>query len=137
MKLPNLRRLFYTDFEPQYQKLIDQLSYTINTGFESLNNMSNNNVSIRDNLLASVRDVTVVVSANGTPTSTTSFTVDNANPIDGLAVIKVTNSTNSTVFPTGAVQITYTQNGNKVIINNITGLVVGNQFVVRVLAYLT
>lgn len=137
MKVPSLRRLYYTDFEQQYQKLVEQMSYTINTSFESIIQALNNNISIRDNLLASVRDVTLTVDATGTPTSTSVFSIDNSNPIDGLMIIRAASIAKTTVYPTGSIFITYVQNGSVVTIANVTGLPANVQFTVRILAFLT
>src|SRR5271165_5097735 len=114
MKLPAYKRLFYNDFPQEAQKIIEQLSYTINNGFEGLFNVINNNISLRDNLFVSVRDITVNVDATGKPTSTAVFSVDNNNPIDGTQVIKATNQTNSQTYPTSGIFLSYSQNGNKV-----------------------
>ena len=137
MKLPAYKRIYYTDFPQEDQEIIEQLSYTINNGFEGVYNALNNGLSLEDNLDVSVKDVLITVDATGIPTSPTSYTVTNSNPIDGTQVIRALNQTNSTVFPTGGIFISYTQSGNKVTINNITGLPANNQFSVRIISYLT
>lgn len=137
MKLPSFKRLFYTDFEADFQALVEQLSNTINQGFETLYNALNNNLTLSDNLAASVKDVTLSVDSTGRPTSPTAFTISNSNTISGLQVLKATNNTNATVYPTGGIFITYTQSSNQITINNITGLPVNNQFSIRVVAFLT
>lgn len=137
MKLPSFKRLYYTDYPKENQELVEQMSYTINNGFESINDTLDNNVSLRDNLFATVRDVDVSTDASGNPTSTAAFSVDNSNPIDGLTVIKHTNKTNSLGYPTSGISISYTQSGTKVTINNVTGLIPNNVYSLRVVAYLT
>lgn len=136
-KLPSFKRIFYTDFPKDYQSLVEQLSYTINQGFDALFNALNNNLTLNDNLAVTVKDITVSVNATGTPTSSTGFTVSNSNTIAGVQVIKATNNTNPTIYPTSGVFITYTQSGNLITINNIAGLPANNQFTLRVVAYLT
>lgn len=137
MLLPSFKRLYKTDFEQQYQSLVDQLSYTINNGFESLYNLANKNISIKDNLLASIRDVNVTVDANGIPVGGASFAIDNSNTIVGLEVLKNTNTTSPTVFPTSGITINYTQSGTKIGIDHVTGLPANNAFVLRIIAYLS
>lgn len=137
MKLPNFKRIYYTDYPEDAQKIIEQLSYTINNGFESLFNAVNKGLTLRDNLSTSVRDVAITVDANGKPLSATSFGIDNANTIDGLQVIRASNQSNGVAFPSGGIFISYTQSGKKVTIDNITGLPANNQFSIRVIAYLT
>lgn len=137
MKLPSFKRVFYTDYQKDFQQVIEQLSYTINQGFENLYNALNNNLTLADNLAVTVRDVTLTAGADGTPTSTASFTISNSNTISGLQVIRVTTSNGSTVYPTAGIFISYTQSANSITVNHITGLPAGTQFVVRVVAYLT
>lgn len=136
-KLPAYKRIYYNDFAKEAQETIEQLSYTVNNAFEGIFNSLNKNINIRDNLAVSVRDVTVNVDANGVPLSTLTFGVDNNNPIDGILVIRALNQTNNNVFPTGGIFITYSQTGTKITINNITGLLPNNTFLVRVIAFLT
>lgn len=137
MKLPNLKRIYYTDYEQQYQKLVEQLSYTVNTTFESIIQALNNNISIRDNLLASVRDITFAVDSTGAPTSPTAFSIDNTNAIDGTQVIRAVSNAKTVIYPTSGIFISYSQNGSKITIINITGLPANVQFTIRVIAYLT
>jgi|SRR5271165_3677160 len=137
MKLPNFKRLSFSDYPKEYKSLIDQLSYTINNGFESLFNALQNNISIRDNLFASVKDFSVSVTAAGVPSAATAIVISNQNPIDGLIVIKATNQTNSTVYPTGGIWVSYNQTGSKVSITNVSGLPANNNFTLRVIAFLT
>lgn len=137
MKIPSFKRIVYTDFPNQFQQLVEQLSYTINNGFENIQNVLNNNVSLRDNFYASVKDVTLTVNSAGVPLSTAAFSIDNSNPVDGLYVIRAINNTNASVFPTSGIFISYTQSGAKVTINSITGLPANNSYTIRVIAYLT
>ena len=137
MRIPNLKRLYYTDFEQQYQKLVEQMSYTINTTFETIIQALNNNISIRDNLLASVKDITLSVDSTGKPTSPAAFSISNTNPIDGTLVIRAVPSSNTVVYPTGAPFITYSQNASTVTIVNITGLPANIPFTIRIVAFLT
>jgi hypothetical protein len=137
MILPAYKRIYYTDFPKDSQPAMEQLSYTVNNAFEGIFSALNNGLNLSDNLAVSVKDITVNVDANGNPLSTLSFSIANTNTISGVQVIRALNQTNNSVFPTTAPWITYTQNGNKIIINNITGIPVGNTFLVRVIAYLT
>lgn len=136
-KLPAYKRVYYTDFPKDSQPAMEQLSYTINNAFEGIFGALNNGLNLADNLSVSVRDLTVNVDATGNPLSTLSFGIDNANPITGVIVIRAANQTNTAGFVTGAPFISYTQNGNKVTVNNITGIPSGNTFSVRVVAFLT
>lgn len=136
-RLASFKRLYKVDFAKEYQGLVDQLSFTINNGFESLFNALNNNISIRDNLLAAVKDVSVTVDSAGNPAGTTSFGISNANPIDGTMVIRATNKSSTTVYPTSGIFVSYTQSGNSITITNVTGLPANIPFIIRIVAFLT
>lgn len=137
MKLPSFKDLIYTDYPQQFQSLIEQLSNSINVSMDGIINALNNNLNFEDNFLASISTVTISVNSSGTPTSTAAFTVDNTNPIDGLLIVSAINQTNSTTYPTSGVFISFTQSGNKVTINNITGLPPSNTFSIKIIALLT
>jgi hypothetical protein len=137
MKLPSYNRLFFTDFPTQFKSLVEQLSNTINNSFDSIFSALGNNISLRDNLLCSVKDVNVRVNTNGIPTSTTSFSISNSNTIDGLIIIKAVNSTNSSIYPLAGIFISYTQKGNIITITNVTGLPINNTFNLRIVTFLT
>lgn len=115
--------------------MIEILTPTINNGVEVLYEALNNNVSIRDNIDCTVRDVQLSVNTQGIPVGLTTFTVNSNNRVDGCQVIKVENLTNSGVYLTSGPFITYSQIDNRITINHITGLVPGNNYTIRVIAY--
>lgn len=135
--LPTYKRIYYTDFPKDSQAAMEQLSYTVNNAFEGIFSALNNNLNLSDNLAVSVKDLTVNVDANGNPTSALTFVISNTNPVSGVIVIKASNQTNTSTYVTGAPFISYTQTGNKITVNNITGIPTGNTFAVRVVAFLT
>lgn len=136
MKLQSFRRLLKTDFEQQYQGLIDKLASVLNIDIESVYNVLNKNVSISDNILCTVKDVTVTVDATGTPTQQTQFSLDSqVTKVLGTQVIYAINNTNSTSYPTGGIFISFTPTTTGVLINNITGLVANNSYTLRIIAY--
>lgn len=134
MRLQNFKRLFKGDFPVQFQDLVDRLSYTINHGFELLFDALNNKLTFRDNFLATVKDVEVELDATGAPKKQTSMSLNFTNRVDGCFVIRAENLTNTGTYPTGAIFITFTQNENGIIFNNITGLQSDNVYKLRVVA---
>jgi hypothetical protein len=136
MKLPSFIRLSYSDFPSQFQTLVDQLSYTINNGFDGLYQALSNGLTLRDNLAATIKDVTISVDATGKPQSTAAFTVANTTTIEGTQVIRAINGSNNNLYPTGGIFISYTQTGNKISIDNVAGLPASTSFTLRVVAYL-
>lgn len=136
-KIPGFKRLTYTDFPKQFQPVIEQLSYTINTTFDNILATLNNGVTLRDNLFVTVKDVNVTVDTFGIPTTTTAFAISNTNPIDGLLVTRAVSQKSANIFPTGGVFVSYSQLSSKVTITNVTGLPANAPFSLRIVAFLT
>lgn len=128
MKLQSYRNIKREDFDPQYQGLIDRLSFTINSSFESLFNTLNGQTSLKDNILCSVNTFTATVDSTGKPTSTIKFTTSLINGIAGVTVISAVSSTNTPIYPIGTPFISFTKSANIITINNITGLPAGTSF---------
>src|ERR1039457_6206065 len=128
MKLPSFKRLYSGDYDKQYKSLIETISLSLNNGIEALYSSLNNGLTLRDNMKASVKDVVLTLDATGAPTSPTSFKLDFTGQIDGVNVLSANNLTNASIYPTGAPFISFTQAGNSVTVNNVTGLQSGNQY---------
>jgi len=135
MLLPSFKRLYKGDYEATYQKLVDQLAVSLNIGLESLYSALSKNVSLKDNIRCTVKDLTITVNASGTPTSSTQFALDIPGQIIGTQVIYAINTTNSAVYPTGGIFISFTQTSTGILISNITGLPANQAFTIRVVAY--
>lgn len=135
MRLPSWKQIISTDYAKQFQSLVAQLSLSINNGVNVLYNALNNNLTIRDNFLATVVDVLVTVDANGKPTQATAFKLNTTTNIDFVLVGRVTNQTNSASYPPGGVMISGVQANNIFNINNVTGLAPGQQYSLRVIAF--
>lgn len=135
MKLSNFKRIISTDFEEEDQKLIELLGRNLNDGIDGLYFALNNKLTFEDNFLASVKDIEVTVGATGTPTTRTSILLSNNLPVKGTFVISAINKTNATSYPTAAPFISFTQNGTTLFIDNITGLVANNRYIVRFIAF--
>lgn len=137
MKLPNFKRLVYNDFSKEFQTLIEQLSYSINNPIETIVSAFSNNISLRDNILCNVKDLDITVDANGVPTTTAALSITNANPIDGMVVLRANSPANSTVMPNGGVFLSYSQNGARLTIDHVTGLPANQAFSLRIVIFLT
>lgn len=135
MRLPSFKRLVKNDFDEDDKPFVEKFSYFFNNGVEALYNVLNKNVSLKDNILGVVKDVTVTVDSTGKPTNSTSFPLDISNKIIGLNVLRVDNNTNASGYPTGGVFVSWTQDGKNIFINHITGLVANNSYNVRVIVY--
>jgi len=107
----------------------------LNNGIEVLYNALNKEITLRDNIKCTVRDITVVVDANGTPRQNSTFLLDTSGRVEGCIVISALNVTNSSVYPTGGIFLSFTQNTTSVIINNITGLQPNQSYSLRIVAF--
>lgn len=135
MKLSNFKRIISTDFEEQYQSLIERLGRSLNDGIDGLYFALANKLTFEDNFLATVKDVEVTVGTNGNPINRTSILLNNGLPVKGAFVIGATNRTNAAAYPTAAPFISFTQNGTTLFIDNVTGLQPNNRYVIRFIAF--
>lgn len=123
MRIPNQKRLDKQNFDDQYGELIDTLAFTVNNDGEVVFNVLNRNVSLKDNVFCTVREVQVILDANGIPKNTASFQLDITNMrVLGCVVLKAVNAKISTTYPSGSPFLNYTQTTNIVTINHVTGL---------------
>lgn len=136
MKLPSLRRMYTQDFPPENADLVTALADVLNINLQVVYDALNKKVSLTDNIDCIFKDVSVVVGANGVPLSSTIFTLDDkTRNLQGLEVVRATNTTNSAVYPTGGIFITWQQVQTGVQIQHVTGLPANNKFTLRVIGY--
>lgn len=135
MKLPSFKRLFSSDFPSEYKQLIDTLSSSLNNGIDVLYQALNNQITLRDNISATVKDVTIIVDGSGTPTQGSSMKLNTTNKVDGVMVISALNQTNSAAYPPAAVFVNFSQSSNTLNINNVAGLTAGQTYVLRIVAF--
>ena len=136
MKLPNFQRLISNDFSEEQKAIVDQLASSLNIGIDTLYQALNKKVSLADNVDCLVKDVTVIVDSSGIPTADTLFKLDDTTRnIIGIQVIKATNLTNSSTYPSGAIFLSYAQQQNGVQILHATGLQASNKYTLKIVAY--
>lgn len=135
MKLPNYKRIYPSDFSPDDQPLVNQMSTSVNPNIEVLYQALNGNVSLKDNIYAEVKEFTTNVNSAGIPNNTLQYNSSLATSILGITVLRARHSTRTDVFPTSAPFISFTQSGKTVTINNITGLPANQDFALVIVAY--
>lgn len=133
--LSSFKRIYKTDFEPQYQNLIEQLSNYVNPNTEQLFLTLKNNVTLKDNIYGQVVDIIVKVNENGTPITSVGFTNNLSTPIIGLVVLNCVSTSGSNIFPTAGVFCSFTQNNKNVLINNISGLPANQEFSIKLASF--
>lgn len=123
MKLPNLRKIFSSDFKSEYKALIEQIGILFNGGLEPLYEALNNKLTFRDNFAATVIEFTVTVDSTGKPMQATGFKLaNNQTSLEGLLVINAFGANDNTITPASGVFVSYSRNGNGVTIKNVKGL---------------
>jgi hypothetical protein len=135
MKIQSYRRLFKGDFPRDQQEMVERLSSTLNIGIETLYTALNKNISLKDNIYGTYKEISYVPTSDGTPETASGFQIDFNGRVLGLQVIRVENKSSVGTYPTGGVFITYSQNGTQVNIDHITGLVAGDTYNIRVFAF--
>lgn len=135
MKLPSFKRLLSTDFKKDYKSLIDQLGLSLNNGITVLYDALDRNISLRDNIKSTVRDVVVSVNSNGTPKQTAAFTLDSPGKIDAVLVGLAVNQTNSSIYPLNGPFVTGNQGTTFFTITNITGLTPNDNWLLRIITF--
>lgn len=136
MKLPNIKRIDKQNFPDQEPGFIDKLGFTLNNDMETLFNVLNNNASLKDNLFCAVKDVQVILDADGIPQNTASFKLDNANMrVLGCPVFNANNVKNSLIYPTAAPFVSFTQLSDIITIKHVTGLQAGQLWNLTIVAW--
>lgn len=130
-KLASYRRIITNDFkDPEQKKLIEQLSLPINYSFNELYFAANGRLGLKDNIYCTVKDVQIEKGIGS------SFNLDKPGVVLGCTVISAINMTNSAVYPTSQPFVSFVQNGDSVIINNISGLQADQLWVIKIVAWL-
>ncbi len=136
MKLPSLRRIFTTDFPPENETLVDKLAYILNINLQVLYDALNKKVDLENNIDCQVQDITVNVNSLGVPKNSTIFALnDKVRNIIGLQVIRAENQTNSAIYPTSGVFVTFSQVQTGIQILHVTGLPADNNFAIKLIAW--
>lgn len=136
MQIPNQKKIIKNDFDEEVQPLVEQLAETINYNFERVFNVLNKNVSLADNTNTLTKDIEVTVDSSGIPTTSVKFpsSLVPARPI-GSFVINQLNLTNSLVYPTGGIVISFSEVKGIITINHVTGLPANNKFSLKVVFF--
>lgn len=135
MKLQTFKRLIRTDYAEEYQNLIDQLSGSLNSALESMTTAINKNLTLKDNVSCTIKDINVTLLSTGVPKETITINLDFTGQVTAVICGKAENQTNPNIYPTAGVHISYTQNNQKITINHIAGLQAGNVYSLRVLIF--
>lgn len=124
--MDTVKRLNADEFKDDDKETVQRIAELYNYFAEQTTNIINGNIDF-DNMNRELRQIDVVVDANGTPNITTQFSATVG--MRGTNVLRVVNLTNTGTYPTGNPLISFTASGSGLYtIDNITGLVAGNEF---------
>lgn len=82
-----------------------------------------------------MKQIIIAVDATGKPTTAASFIINTTGQLQGLSIIRAVNQTNGLIYPISHPFMSYSQNSTLVNITNVTGLPVGNNFQLTVIAW--
>lgn len=133
-KLPSYRRIIETDYKPDDQELVRQLSVSVNYGIEAVYDLLNGKLTLKDNVNSTIKQLDIELNANGTPKVKTVIKKTNTDRIEGLWVISVSNLTKSSVYPTSGVTVSYTETSDSIILDHLTGLSAGYVWRIKLIA---
>lgn len=135
MKLPTFKRINKTDYDKDFQGLIETLSFSLNNGIEVLYQALNKSLNLKDNIACTVKTFEIEVSDDGTPKAETTFALESSNKILGMVVLNAVNETNSKVYALSTPFISFSQSGKTITINNIKGLQSGYKYTITLVAF--
>lgn len=133
-KLSSYRRIIKNDYPDEYKSLIDQLSVSVNNGFDTLYNALNGKLNFYDNIASTIVEFKVAVNSEGTPLQKTQFKLsNNQTNAEGILVLRVTGSSDTTLLPNSGVNVSYTAASGIITIDNIKGLQENKGYLIKVL----
>lgn len=128
MKIPGYRGINKTDYKPDDQPLVEQLSDVINSSFRIVYEALGGKLDITNNFKGVVKVLEVELNSSGEPKIPTAFKASSTDRIVGCTVLKAENLTDSNTYPTAAPFISYSQSNDIITINHIAGLPANNVF---------
>lgn len=125
------KRIVKEVFDDEDQDLVEKLSFPINYALDYIDRSYNRGLTLQENFNASVKDVDVIVNSSGTPTPAVAIKSDLLSPCKAIWVGRAENISSPTTYPTGAPFVSFTDDGGKVSIKNITGLQANTRYRLR------
>ncbi len=129
-RIPDIKRIQKEDFPKDQQDLIEKLSFPLNSFMEQARSAFQNILNLKMELIT----LTVTVDAAGAPNVPTRYKSSLNTNVTGSVCISATNLTDSTVFPISQPFISFTQSGDLIGVNNISGLQADNKYKLVVLS---
>lgn len=135
MKFESPKRLIREDVSEEDRALAEKVGGIINSSFEQIAKLFDNNLSIEDNFNQSKKDIIITVNTSGTPITAVQFKTDISGNCAGIQVIKAENQTNVRTYPTGCPFISFSESNGVITVNNITNLQANNKYKLKLIIY--
>ena len=119
--IPTQRFLKPEDFDSKDQALVNKLAFPFNTFMQQIITGLKNGIDF-NNLNMQVNTFTATVDASGVPTIPIHFQNNLTTKLYGMICINALNQSGTHRVPLAQPFISWTQNGNTMTINNISGL---------------
>jgi hypothetical protein len=135
MKMPAPEKIIRNRFEDEYSGLIDTLGGIINPYLEQMGLLFNKRIDF-DNLNQEVRDISIIVDANGNPLNSFKFTANINSRPKGFLCIAARASDGSNATNTPFISFDYFGNDSKTIeIKHISGLQANKDYTLTVIVF--
>lgn len=133
-KLSSYRRIVKNDYPDEYKALVDQLSVSINNGFDTLFNALNGKLNFYENIASTIAEFKITVNADGNPIQKTQFKLsNNQTNVEGILVLRAVGSNDPNLLPTSGIAVSYTASSGIITINNIKGLQENKSYLIKLL----
>jgi hypothetical protein len=135
-QIPQFKRIVVENFPKENQELVSKLAYSINVFANNMTSALTNNLSIQDNLNIKLKTFVATVDSSGNITGNSVIKTDLDHNCLGVSVIKATNLTTVTHYPTGTPFISFSETQDGFItIGNITNLTAGEPYQLQLLLF--
>jgi hypothetical protein len=136
MKLPSLKRIMNGDYKEEYKELIDKLGFSLNGSIESILEAFNKNISLKDNIACTVKDLDIIVKdSTGLLQTKTSFKMEVTGKVIGIHVINAINNTDNSL-PNSGIFLKYNQLSDSVEVTHAIGIPANKKYTLKVVAYI-
>lgn len=126
-RVPDIKRIQKSDFDEEYQEMIDKLAFPINSFFEQTRSLADKNIDFK-NLNQEIIKIDVLVDAGGIPIIEAKYRSTLKTTVQGHSCINAVNISGTPGYVTGTPFLTFLQNGNIVTILHIAGVPANTKF---------
>jgi hypothetical protein len=134
-KLSGYRRIVKNDYPDEYKSLVEQLSVSINNGFDTLYNAINGKLNFYDNISSTIAEIRLAVDSDGFPLQKTQFKISgNQSTVEGILVLSASGYNNPDLYPSSGIAVSYSAGSGLVTIDNVKGLQPNKVYVLKLLA---